>query len=196
MEPVTLTTPRLLLRPFAEQDADAVFAASQDPDIRRWIPLPEPYERGSAEEFVGVTCPAGWREDTMYNFGVFTHDGTLTGSMGLVRLERLYTPEHQAELGFWTAPGQRRRGFTAEAGQAVIDWAFDSLGVERLEWVADVDNAGSLAVAQRLGFTLEGVMRARVVQHGVRRDARIGALLATDTGRRAATPHLPPESRA
>ncbi|NGO68996.1 GNAT family N-acetyltransferase [Streptomyces boncukensis] len=196
MEPLTLRTERLILRPFAERDTDAVAAACDDPDTLRWLPLPEPYERKHALEFVTRTNPAGWAEDTMYNFGAFTHAGDLVGSIGLVRIAQLRTAERQAELGFWTAPGQRRRGYTVEAGRAVVDWAFAGLGVERLEWVAQVGNEGSLAVARRLGFVLEGVQRARIVHRGTRRDAWIAALLPSDWGRALETPYLPSTARA
>ena len=43
MEPVTLTTARLLLRTVGPQDTDAVHAAAQDPDIQRWTTVPSPY---------------------------------------------------------------------------------------------------------------------------------------------------------
>ena len=191
MEPITLRTERLILRPLRKEDTDAVAAACDDPDILRWVPLPEPYERRHAEEFVCRTSPAGWSDDTLYNFGVFTHDGGFVGSMGLVRIAHLRTAERQAELGFWTARGQRRKGYTAEAGRAVARWAFDGLGVERLEWVAQVGNVGSLGVARNIGFALEGVQRARIVHRGTRRDAWTAALLPSDWNRGQDTPYLP-----
>ncbi|MFG3259277.1 GNAT family N-acetyltransferase [Streptomyces sp. NPDC048172] len=191
MEPITLRTERLILRPLQEEDTDAVAAACDDPGIQRWVPLPEPYERKHAEEFVGRTSPAGWSEDTLYNFGVFTHEGALVGSMGLTQIAHLRTAERQAELGFWTARDQRRKGYTAEAGREVARWAFADLGVERLEWVAQVGNEGSLGVARSIGFVLEGVQRARIVHRGTRRDAWIAALLPSDWGRAQETPYLP-----
>ncbi|NSC22038.1 GNAT family N-acetyltransferase [Streptomyces albus subsp. chlorinus] len=193
MEPITLRTERLLLRPFAGTDAAAVATACDDPDIQRFVPVPDPYTLKDAQEFVCETSPAGWREDTAYNFGVFTHGGELVGAMGLVRLEHLRDADRQAELGFWTARGHRRKGYTAEAGRAVVEWAFTSLGVERLEWVAQLENAGSRAVARRLGFVEEGVQRARIVHRGIRRDARIAALLPSDWGHPLETPYLPSE---
>ncbi|WP_326808403.1 GNAT family N-acetyltransferase [Streptomyces sp. NBC_01186] len=193
MEPLTLRTERLILRPFEERDVEAVATACDDPDIQRFVPVPEPYTLKDAVEFVRGASPAGWREDTMYNFGVFTHSGELVGSMGLVRVAHLRTADRQAELGFWTARGHRRRGYTAEAGRAVVDWAFDSLGVERLEWVAQAENEGSRAVALRIGFVEEGIQRARIVHRGTRRDARIAALLPSDWGRAQETPYLPSE---
>jgi RimJ/RimL family protein N-acetyltransferase len=191
MEPLTLTTGRLLLRPFEARDAEAVRRACQDPEIPRWTPVPSPYGPADAEEFILRTAPAGWRDDTMYTFGTFTHDGTLAGSVCLVRLDRLRTPERQAELGYWTAADQRGKGYTVEAGRAVVDWAFSALGVERMEWVAQVGNTPSRAVAERLGFVMEGVQRARVVHRGARRDSWIAALLPGDWGRPTGTPYTP-----
>lgn len=191
MEPVTLRTERLLLRPLEPRDTDAVLAACQDPDIPRWTPVPDPYGPEHATDFVHRASPAGWRDDTMYNFGVFTREGVLTGTMGLVRLDGLRTAERQAELGYWTAAGSRRRGYTAEAGRAVAEWAFTGLGVERLEWCAQVGNQGSRAVALRIGFVMEGVQRAKIAHRGTRRDAWTASLLPSDLGLTSATPYLP-----
>jgi len=191
MDPVTLTTDRLLLRPLDPSDVDAVHAGCQDPEIPRWTPVPSPYLREHAEDFVREASANGWRDDTMYNFGVFTHEGTLVSSMGLVHLASLYTVGRQAELGYWTAKEQRGRGYTVEAARAVIGWAFDGLGVERLDWVAEAGNVPSRAVAQRLGFTMEGTLRGKIVHRGTRRDAWIGSLLPSDWRRTSATPYLP-----
>ncbi|WP_037907212.1 GNAT family N-acetyltransferase [Actinacidiphila yeochonensis] len=191
MKPPTLTTARLVLRPLGPQDADAVHLACQDPDIPRWTSVPHPYTREMAEDFVSERCPAGWRDDTVYNFGLFTPDGALVGSMGLVRLQHLDAAQRQAELGYWTAKEWRGRGLTAEAGRAVCAWAFDELGVERLEWFAEAGNEGSRAVALRIGFVMEGVVRAKIVHEGTRRDAWSGSLLPSDWGRASGTAYLP-----
>jgi RimJ/RimL family protein N-acetyltransferase len=192
MKPATLTTRRLLLRPLAPSDVDAVHAACQDPEISRWTSVPSPYTRDDAAEFVERISPQGWREDTLYNFGVFTRDGgALVGSTGLVRLGQLTAPARQAELGYWTAKEQRGRGHTAEAGLAVCRWAFTHLGAERLEWYAEAGNEGSRAVALRIGFVMEGTVRAKLVQRGTRRDAWTGSLLPSDLGLGQATPYLP-----
>jgi RimJ/RimL family protein N-acetyltransferase len=192
MEPVTLTTERLLLRPFTPQDAPAVLLACQDPDIQRWTRVPSPYGRHHAESFTGEISPAGWRDETLLNFGSFTRDGgELVSSIGLVRLEQLRGEERLAEIGYWTAKEQRGRGYTTEAVRAVARWAFEALGVERLEWLAEVGNEASRAVAVSAGFTMEGTLRSRLVHSGTRRDAWIGSLLPSDLGLAAEAPYLP-----
>ncbi|MFE7613644.1 GNAT family N-acetyltransferase [Streptomyces celluloflavus] len=181
MEPLTLTTDRLVLRPFEPSDAAAVHAACQEPDIPRWTSVPSPYGLQDAERFVGTASSEGWRDDTTYGFAVTTKaDGSLVGAMALVRLAQLRTPERQAELGYWTTKEHRGQGYTAEAARAVARWAFRDLGVERLEWLAEAGNHGSRAVARKVGFQMEGTLRARLLHEGTRRDCWIGSLLPSD----------------
>jgi RimJ/RimL family protein N-acetyltransferase len=193
MEPITLTTGRLLLRPLVPADADAVHAACQDPDIPRWTSIPSPYAPEHAADFIEQTCPQGWRDDSLYNFGVFTLDGgALVGTIGLLRLAgALPAPHHQAELGYWTAKEQRGKGYTTEAGRAVCSWAFTSLGAERIEWYAEAGNEGSRAVALKIGFVMEGTARSKIIYAGTRRDAWSGSLLPSDWGRASVTAYLP-----
>jgi RimJ/RimL family protein N-acetyltransferase len=192
MEPMTLTTDRLVLRPLEPSDTDAVLAACQDPEIPRWTSVPSPYTREHAEAFIHVVSPEGWRGDNRYDLGVFTRDaGALVGTMGLLRLRQPAAPDHQAELGYWTVKEQRGKGYTAEAGRAMCAWAFESLGVERIEWYAEAGNEGSRAVARRIGFVMEGTVRSKIVHEGTRRDAWSASLLPSDWARPSATPYLP-----
>ncbi|MFT2019627.1 GNAT family N-acetyltransferase [Streptomyces sp. 796.1] len=194
MEPVILSTERLVLRPFEPADTDAVLAACQDPDIPRWTNVPSPYTREHAHDFVALACPKGWRDDATYNFAVTTKDGAFVGAIGLIH-HAAGISNRQSELGYWTAKEQRGHGYTAEAGRRLALWAFEDLGVERLEWYAEVGNEGSRAVARSIGFQVEGVLRARLVHQGVRRDAWLGALLPTDLGLPATSAYLPAPER-
>jgi RimJ/RimL family protein N-acetyltransferase len=189
MEPTTLTTGRLHLRPLGAGDAEAVYAACQDPEIPRWTTVPSPYTPEHAADFVGRICPEGWRDDTGYNLGVFTRDeGALVGCMGLIRLS---AADHQAELGYWTAKDQRGKGYTVEAGRALCAWGFESPAAERIEWYAEAGNDASRAVALRIGFVMEGTGRSKILHEGTRRDAWSGSLLPSDFGRDSATAYLP-----
>ncbi|GAA3814310.1 GNAT family N-acetyltransferase [Streptomyces chiangmaiensis] len=190
MDPVTLTTERLLLRTVGAQDADAVYAAAQDPDIQRWTTIPSPYLREHAEGFVGQMAPDGWADGSMFTFGVFLPSGTLVGMLGLT----MRSPG-VAEVGFWTAEEHRGNGYITEATLGASRWAFIHLSVDRMEWRAEVGNAGSRAVAERAGFTIEGVLRSAINNKGVRRDCWVGSLLPSDLGLPSAAPYLPAPSR-
>ncbi|HEV7756174.1 MAG TPA: GNAT family protein, partial [Mycobacteriales bacterium] len=85
------------------------------------------------------------------------------------------------ELGFWVAQGARGRGVAAQASAALARWCFGALGVARLQWLAEVGNEASRRAAERAGFTVEGVLRDRVLaRDGSRADAWIGSLLPRD----------------
>ena len=176
---MTLTTERLVLRPFAESDTDAVYQACQDPDIQYFTPAPTPYRRADAARFIAGIGPK-WATDTEYNLGAFrTDDGALVGAYELERKDRgVY------ELGYWAAKEQRGRGYSYEAAKALCDWGFATLDVHRIEWWAMVGNAGSRALAEKLGFVVEGVLRKRTIMAGEPRDWWVGGLLRESAVRR------------
>ncbi|WP_326697817.1 GNAT family N-acetyltransferase [Streptomyces sp. NBC_01754] len=189
MEPLTLTTERLLLRPFGPQDAEAVLTACQDPEIQRWTVVPSPYTRADAELFTRKLSPEGWADGTMYNFAVVSRqeDGPLVGALGVNRHSLTGT----YEIGFWTGREHRGRGFTTEAVLAAARWSFTGLGADRLEWRAEIGNAPSRAVALRAGFRMEGDQRSALLNKGTRRDVWIGALIPADLGLPGTHPYLP-----
>ncbi|MGW1029285.1 GNAT family N-acetyltransferase [Streptomyces sp. NPDC002577] len=196
MEPVTLTTDRLLLRTVGPGDADAVYAACQDPGIQRWTTIPSPYLREHADGFVGQLVPDGWRDGSMFTLGVFLRDdtprdgaqqgGDLVAMVGIT-MRSLGT----GEIGFWAAEEHRGRGYVTEAVLAVSRWAFTSMGMDRVEWRAEVGNEPSRAVARRAGFTMEGTLRSGINNKGVRRDCWVGSLLPSDLGLPSTAPYLP-----
>ncbi|GAA3372112.1 GNAT family N-acetyltransferase [Streptomyces sannanensis] len=191
MEPVTLTTERLLLRSVEPADTEAVFLACQDPDVQRWTTVPSPYEREHAVSFTEQTVPDGWRNGTMCTFALLPRDsrdgGPLLGCMSVM----VRSLPGTWEIGYWTAKEHRGHGYTAEAMLALARWAFTELGTERLEWRAEVGNAGSRAVAERAGFVIEGIQRSGLLNNGTRRDSWLGALVPSDLGLTSAHPYLP-----
>ncbi|WP_212909241.1 GNAT family N-acetyltransferase [Streptomyces sp. TS71-3] len=193
MEPATLTTARLLLRTPGIDDIKEVHAACQDPAVQRWTTIPSPYLTEHAESFLGQQVPDGWRNGTAFTFAAFLRDdGAPGGHTALVAMVGLSM--HRmciGEIGFWAAPGHRGRGYVTEAALAVIRWAFTSAGVERLEWRAEVGNAASRAVAEKAGFTMEGVLRSAIVHQGTRRDSWVAALLPSDLGLPTANAYIP-----
>ncbi|GGN77772.1 putative acetyltransferase [Streptomyces albiflavescens] len=173
MDPLTLKTARLQLRPFAPSDADAVYAACQDPDIQYYTPAPTPFQRQDAEKYVTETAPRGWDTDHDHILGAFRSDNAaLVGSFCLTKLfQGVY------ELGYWAAKEQRGQGYSAEAARALCDWGFTALNAHRIEWWAMVGNTASRALAEKLGFTLEGTLRNRSMVHGEPHDWWVGGLL-------------------
>ncbi|WP_055534978.1 GNAT family N-acetyltransferase [Streptomyces graminilatus] len=187
MDPVTLTTPRLLLRTVGPHDADAVYAAVQDPDIQRWTTIPSPYLPEHAHGFTNKLVPDSWADGSMFTFGVFLPDAEeLVGMVALTMRAPGVT-----EVGFWAAKAHRGNGYITEATIAASRWAFTRLSVDRVEWRAEVGNAASLATAQKAGFTMEGTLRSAMINKGVHRDCWVASLLPSDIALPSTAPYIP-----
>jgi ribosomal-protein-serine acetyltransferase len=92
-----------------------------------------------------------------------------------------------AEVGYWLDAGFVGRGLVTRAVTAVLDHAFGPLGLDRVGLQAVADNTRSRSVAERLGFTQEGVLREYAAFPDERRDLVVYGLLAREW-RRAANP--------
>ncbi|KOG27668.1 GNAT family N-acetyltransferase [Streptomyces resistomycificus] len=187
MDPVTLTTARLLLRTVGPQDTDAVYAAAQDPDIQRWTTIPAPYLPEHARSFTEQLVHEGWANGSMLTWGIFLPEGEDLVGMLSLSMRSLGT----AEIGFWGTKEHRGHGYVTEAALTASRWAFVHLSVDRVEWRAEVGNAASRAVAERAGFTIEGTLRSAINNKGVRRDCWVGSLLPSDLALPSAAPYLP-----
>jgi len=168
-----ITAGRRHLRPPTPLDAAAIAAACQDPEVPRWTSVPSPYTVADAEEFVRLAL-GGWARGSGADWVVLDSvDGRLLGVVGLRR-----GGSGVAEIGFWVVAAERGRGVVTDAVRAVARWAFAAGGVECLEWRALVGNHASRRVAEKVGFTVEGVLRSRFSARGEpRRDDQVGSLL-------------------
>jgi RimJ/RimL family protein N-acetyltransferase len=160
------------------RDIDALCRYCADPEILRWIPLPDPFERVHAEYFVRTFVPAGRQHGTRAVWGLRLQPHAPL--IGIVEL--LFEPIHSANIGFWIAERYRRRGLMTEAINAVADRVFDPhrRRLTRIHWEAMIGNDASAFVARRVGFQFEGVSRAGIVFRGQRKDGWQATLLSTD----------------
>lgn len=185
MEPWETTVGDLHLRPFRVEDASAVRDACQDPETQRWLPsLPRPYELHHAQYYCAMQSIDGWPAGPRSLAVTDVAAGTLLASVGVNRWE---PQAGRAEIGYWVAPKARGRGVATQATRAVAEWSFAALAVLRLELLTDTGNVASQRVAEKAGFTREGLLRAYLDpgrdEPGAarpRRDAYVYSLLPTD----------------
>lgn len=104
-------------------------------------------------------------------------DGTLVGGTMFVTFD---AESGICEVGCWLEPAATGRGLITTAARHLVDWAFHTRGLHRAEWHCSPENVASSNVARRLGFTLEGTLRAAYPWRGVRHDTQIWAVLAPD----------------
>jgi RimJ/RimL family protein N-acetyltransferase len=178
MEPFLLSDGTIHLDVPREADIDRITACCQDSDIQEWTTMPSPYSRADAERFVTGFVRTGWAQGSDLTWALRTdRQGPLVGMIGLA-----VQAAGSAELGYWLAPDARGRGLMTRAVGAVIERAFDpvGLGLTRLSWTAYLGNWPSRRVVWRQGFRVEGMVRGYGIQRGARRDSWVGTLLATD----------------
>ena len=160
----TLTTDRLLLRPFQAGDAAHVQRLAGDRAVAATTTnIPHPYEDGMAEEWI-----AGHEEQfRAQEAGVFAitlrEGGALVGAISLFGM----IPEHRAEMGYWIGVPHWNHGYCTEAACTVLDFGFRTLRLNRMYATHFARNTASGRVMQKLGMTYEGTQRQHVKKWGV-----------------------------
>ncbi len=147
------------LRPLTPADATDITRAVQDPEIIRFTRIPAPYDETDGRRFVASVQPEGAAPEATFAVAIADPDrshGRLIGVVGLVVDPR----SASAEIGYWIAAEGRGRGLVRRAAELVCAHGFDTLGLARIHLCATVDNPGSNAIAEALGFTDEGLLRA------------------------------------
>ncbi|HEU5157817.1 MAG TPA: GNAT family protein [Streptosporangiaceae bacterium] len=167
---VILTTKRLTLRPFEAEDAADLLEATRDSEIRRWMPWAPGHTVARARDW--CTVHAHSNPEDQLNLAIEAN-GRFCGAVGL---NRAAWASGRVEIGYWVAPWARRQGYAVEAAGAVAAYAF-AKGLYRVELLAATGNFASQRVAERAGFTREGVLRQVLVVPGGRADAVIFSLL-------------------
>jgi len=155
----TILTPRLTLRPFTLDDVDEVHALWTDPDVRRylWDNVVIPRER--AEEMIRNII-AGFERNGRGMWLIYESDADRPcGFSGFLPRKE---PD-RAELIYGLAPSVWGRGYATESARAVVEYGFGTLNLAKIGAAADVPNAASVRVLERLGMRF---VRREMV-HGV-----------------------------
>jgi len=149
-------------------------ALARDEEVARFTRVPEPVPDNFGERWV-ERYTRGREEGTNAGFAIVDSDtGDFLGFVALVRYD-LQTQE--AEAGYVIASTARGRGVGTRALKELTAWAFAELPLERIELLIDVDNPASEVVAQRCGYTREGVLRSTYLKPGLRSDTAIYSML-------------------
>jgi [ribosomal protein S5]-alanine N-acetyltransferase len=159
IEPPTLETARLILRPFDLSDAPAVKELAGAFEVAdTTLNVPHPYRDGVAEAWI-LTHRQLYRAGALVNFAITLRStGQLLGAIGL----RVQPGHERAELGYWVGFPYWRNGYCTEAARAVIGYGFDTLGLHRIHASHLYRNPASGRVMVKLGMRYEGRLREHV----------------------------------
>ncbi|MPQ99055.1 GNAT family N-acetyltransferase [Modestobacter sp. I12A-02628] len=163
------------LRPWRAADVPSLVLAYRDPLVQRFSWRTTPYSDADAQHDLAEHEQARRRGESLACALVDSHDEHRL--LGGVALHDVRRDHGRASVGYWLAPGARGRGAATHGVRLLARWALDELGLARLELTCGPDNEASQRVAERCGFTREGVLRSHVPFQGGRRDSVLFSLL-------------------
>ena len=171
-----LTGSNFSLRELRIEDADSLFSSLTCDEVSQFMSLPP----SSVDEFRDFIR---WTHDQQragrYVCFAIVPDGMKT-AVGIFQMRALERGFASAEWGFAIAAGFWGSGIFAEGARLVLDFAFDVMGVNRLEAKATVANARGNGALRKIGAVKEGVLRSAFVREGVRHDQVLWGILADD----------------
>ncbi len=176
-----LRGPRVLLRPYREDDAPALFAAIEESreHLRPFLPWERFHQTVADSRDWIVRMRAQWLLRGQLTVGIWeAATGRYLGGSSY------HPPDWDArtfEIGYWLRASAEGHGYMSEAVRLLVDYAFDQLAANRVCITCDARNTRSAAVARRLGFHLEGRLRNHMWStEGQPRDRLIFALIPDD----------------
>ncbi len=158
------------LRPYRLDDAAALHEAAIESvwEVRPFMPWCRPdltLDEGrrwiEAQVFAFTARKA-------FEFVTLGRGGRFLGGCGLNQIDE---ENHRANLGYWVRSSATGRGVATAAVRQLVEWAFNNTTLVRLEVVVSTENAASLRVAEKAGALNEGVLKKRLLLHGMWHDA-------------------------
>jgi RimJ/RimL family protein N-acetyltransferase len=170
----------ILIRPLEQADRDALFASVRESiaEVSAWLPwCHAAYMPEEATAFIESARQA-WAQEWTFNFGVF--DAQMGEHLGGVSVNHIVRQNRMANVGYWVRTGATKRGVAVRAVRLAAQFAFEDLGLTRIEIAAIPENLPSRRVAEKAGARFEVIARNRIVMHGQAYPAAVYSLVPAD----------------
>lgn len=172
-----LRTDRLDLRPLCLEDAESLFRIYSDPEFTRYWST-APWASVSQATALIEKDLRDLSADEALRLGIFLRgQNVLIGTCSLFHVSKQC---RRAEVGYGIAPAYWRQGYMFEAVSAILAFAFEGLGLNRLEADIDPRNVASARSLEKLGFLREGLLPERWIVGDEISDSALYGLLARD----------------
>ena len=177
---VELIDDDVVLRPFRYEDSIQLYQAVHESlkELNPWMSWAnEAYTAATAREYIMIT-QARWEERTLFAFAITRSDEVLGGCT----LSSIHSVYQYCNLGYWVRRSRHGQGIAGRAARLAARFAFEKVGLVRVEIVIAVGNQASMRVAQKIGAHYEGVLLNRMVVGKSVYDAHMYSLLPSDFG--------------
>ncbi len=158
------------IRPYRFDDAAALHEAAIESvsEVRPFMPWCRPDLTVDAARCWIEAQMSAFEASKAFEFVILAPDGRFLGGCGLTQIDEV---NHRANLGYWVRSSATGHGVAATAIRQLVQWAFNNTTLVRLEVVVSTENAASLRVAEKSGALSEGVLKKRLLLHGMWHDA-------------------------
>ncbi len=172
-----IITKRLILRDITMNDAKSI--AENANDRLNWYyteSMPYPYSLKDAKEHIKKSIKKQKEKPRKdYGFGIFLKsEKKVIGKISLFGIDRMHK---KASIGYWIGKNYRKLGLMSEAERAVLNFAFNKLGLNKIKGEAMVENKGSNALFEKFGFRMIGIEKEELIKKGKKKDAYAWELL-------------------
>lgn len=165
---------RIALHPIERDDLDFEIEHKNNPRIRRPLTLSTPLNREQAE------CRFEQHATSDEGVGLLICDEEREELVGKIVLFDIDETHGTSEIAYWLVPNAWGNGYASEAVDLIVRYAFDERRLRRVTAHALIDNEGSQAVLERVGFQQEGLLRDAKYVNGEHCDVICYGLLATE----------------
>lgn len=167
MVPEVLTTKRLMLRRFNRRDIDPLLEAVTYslPELNQFMPWAHlDYGREDAASYVRDSSQS-WKEHRAFDFAIRRPEQP-DRHLGNISIWQVSRMGRVAEIGYWVRTDATSSGVATEATTRLIELGFDELHMNKINLRIAAGNRGSERVAEKLGFSREGVLREELFIRG------------------------------
>lgn len=172
----------ILMRPFRFEDAEGIYPAVRESltELKPWMSFAyDGYSLNDSKEFIRITR-ARWSEGTLFAFAITDKKtGSILGGCSLSHIHPVY---HLCNLGYWVRTSRHGEGIAGRATKLAARYAFEKVGLVRVEIVIAIGNEASIRVAEKVGAHYEGLLRNRMVVGREVYDAYMYSLVPQDFG--------------
>ena len=175
----TIETPRLILRRFTTEDAQAMYDNwASDPEVSRYLTWPTHPNVDVTRQLLATWVEQYEKPDVyQWAIGLRAADGMPIGSISVVTLNER---THSAEVGYCIGRSWWHQGITSEALEAVLGYLFGTVGAWRVSARHDPHNPHSGGVMRKCGMRHEGCLRQKLRNKGRYVDVDLYAILRSD----------------
>ncbi|MEK4513525.1 N-acetyltransferase [Paenibacillus anaericanus] len=172
-----LHTERLHLRKMKVSDSSNLFKIWSDPDVTKFMNVSCFTDENQAKEMINLLDDLS-RDSKAIRFSIIIKESNeIIGSCGFNSFD---FENEKAEIGYDVAKSYWGRGYASEAICSLLDHAFSSLKLNRVEAKVDPENVNSIKLLQKLNFTFEGTLRQYERVEGKFNDLNIYSKLISD----------------